>query len=112
MNNYEAILAAAAHIELHPETYEFWNNDVPRACEDNACALGWIGYFLGLEPRTSAQYEVANLRLGIDPAKFYSTMDGLLSLDLLSEPGWRRSPSLCAKGLRLYAQKYLMPEAV
>lgn len=111
MNTYEATLAAADLIELQPLNYEFWNNEVPVHCNSCGCALGWIGFFLGVEPRTSSQHEVASRRLGIRPSEFYRTLDELTGSDRDSVRNWRESPRECAKALRLYAQKYLMLEA-
>jgi hypothetical protein len=49
MNIYNAIMKAADQVETHPESFDFWVNDIPERCGSPGCALGWIGFYLGLE---------------------------------------------------------------
>lgn len=48
MDRKQAVLAAADHIEQHPETYNFMLFDRPKSETDKSCILGWIGFYLGL----------------------------------------------------------------
>lgn len=42
----ESMLAAAAHIEQHPDQFYFYESKVPsNARSEQACALGWTGHF-------------------------------------------------------------------
>lgn len=45
-----AMLAAAAHIEAHPEQYRFSLVSIPDPGEADcaACMWGWTGYYLGI----------------------------------------------------------------
>lgn len=105
MNQREAILKAADHIERHSEGYDFWHNIVPVRCGSHGCALGWIGYFAGLTEYGSAQ-QIVSEYLGIDSsAFFYADMCELTNSSPNPYKGWYISHSLAAKGLRLYADK-------
>jgi hypothetical protein len=121
MNIRQAILLAADHIEQHPAAFNFRSIYVPKSdCGTPGCALGWIGYFYGCvdkprqayDGRTNVSY-VASETVQIEPSEFYDRMTEALGYT------WTESSELCARGLRLYADKYhpaesraLIPESV
>lgn len=109
MNIREAILKAADHIERNPKAFNFQSIYVPDTdCGTPGCALGWIGHYLGM--RESGANSAPLSEFSVPPAlglgtftvgnrEFYGRMDDLAE-------GWRYDASLCATGLRLYADKY------
>ena len=99
MTPYEATHAAADHIEQNPELFNFHRIRVPD-CGAPGCALGWIGAFAGIAPGESIARTEEFLQTS--DKSFYRRMNGLVSEKL-----WQRNPRICAKGLRLYAEKYL-----
>ena len=122
MNIYNAILAAADHIERNPEEFSFGSIIIPKEpCGSPGCALGWIGHFAdAARPHSRSISCVAandiydekmrrllrleNPLLGITHGEFYARMDALAgSYD------WRREAPTCARALRLYAKKYHAP---
>lgn len=108
MNIRQAILKAADHIEKNPYLFRYSEISVPDDCGTPGCALGWIGCFMGGNyyeddrgqkicfPSVSA---VARKDLGLLAPAFYERMINLA-------PGWTCSAEECARGLRLYADKY------
>jgi len=103
-----AILQAADHIERYPDAWNFHKLRVPD-CGSPGCALGWIGYFLGMEPQTKI-YKVLQI-LGLESDfQFYRRLNDSV------ERQWRNKPALAVKALRLYADKYhpavTMPDSV
>lgn len=116
MNIREAILRAADHIERNPGEFDFQRTYTPSApgCGTPGCALGWIGCFLGLKSDAST-VDVA-VAMGITGRlvaswTFYDRMEEI-SRD------WHITAGVCAKTMRLYADKYhpaprpLIPESV
>ncbi len=98
MNAYEATLATAELFEREPKMFDFLQVVVPD-CGAPGCAIGYIEQFMGFEGEIDG-----NRSLGISRRVFYERM-----WDLLGSRAWTESASLCAKGLRLYAEKYLKP---
>lgn len=106
-----AILLAADHIERNPDVFWFWRAEVPSEvnCGTFACGLGWIGFFAGIKRTNPTEYMIDTVvgALGLSKLsgsgeiEFYDRMNGLSGSRL-----WQRSASLCAKTLRLYADKY------
>lgn len=109
MNIRQAILKAADQIESNPHLFNFSKLTIPSGTP--GCALGWIGYYLGRE-NGEAIGCFSNVvgteleALGVtSQCQFYDRMSALVPLpDTLR--GWRDDASLCAKGLRLYADQY------
>ena len=97
MNAYEATLATAKLFEQRPELFDFCKVSVP-LCGAPGCALGYIGYFMGHYGEVSGESAV-----GIPEEEFYDRMDELVTGE------WVYKASICAAGLRLYAEKYLKP---
>ena len=97
MNVYEATLATAKLFEQKPEMFDFFAAVVPE-CDTPGCAIGYIGHFMGQKGLIDGLTTV-----GIPEPEFYDRMGELVTR------GWIDSASLCAKGLRLYAEKYLKP---
>lgn len=97
MNVYEAIMKAADHIEKNPGDFDFGNFRVP-GCGTPGCALGWIGVYAGIGAGASVHHVVEKqlLRNG----DFYENMRGLIG------GGWHDDAKQCARGLRLYAERY------
>jgi hypothetical protein len=94
MNIRDAILKAADHIERNPREFDYWSTNTPEAPGRGTpgCALGWVACFMG--------ESIGALDSSWNRAmRFYSEMDSLAH-------GWMSSAPLCAKGLRLYADKY------
>lgn len=104
MGAYNAIMKAADHIESNPKSFEFCSINMPTLCGTPGCALGWVGFFAG--NRRPDMCDVAEKVLGLSiedgDQEFYDRMDGLVNR-------WRTNPMRCAKGLRLYAEKYHAP---
>lgn len=98
LNVYDAIMAAADHIEKNPAQFVFTKSDTPRSCGSPGCALGWIGYFGNLGRDSN---EVAR-RLGLGEMHFYNWM----GISTLHEGFWTRDASVCATGLRRFAEKH------
>lgn len=112
---YEAILLAADHIERNPQDFNFGAIYIPHGCGSPGCALGWVGFHLGITNDTIDasdgwldRIQLTAHRLGCDseykPHMFYSRMDALCG-----SSNWQRNASLCAATLRLYAAKYHAP---
>lgn len=95
-----AILKAADWIEKNPEQFAFTAIRVPE-CGTPGCALGWISHFYGVKARSYDYGRDVFEPLGISyDTDFYRRVDSLVA------SGWTRNPSLCAQGMRLYADKY------
>lgn len=113
MNAYGAILAAASHIERHPEFFNFNAVALPDTdCGTHGCALGWIGFFAGLRPDETRDYgfcvlRAANEVLGLNDKDHVSSVFYDRMTDLAGHPlYWRERATECARVLRLYAEKY------
>lgn len=110
MDIYSAVMKAADHIERNPQDFNYdavTLPGVPRSLDrtpDNCgCAIGWIMHMAGVKRTPFFGFsEFAGALNAGSPPEFYVRMSGFA-------PGWERDASLCAKGLRLYAQKYLTP---
>lgn len=99
MEIYNAIMAAADHIEQNPSLWFFKNVRVPD-CNTPACAVGWIGHFAGINSGLSIQDVCPLLNVRSDMA-FYEQVD-TVGVHLHS---WTE-PAEVARGLRLYAARY------
>jgi hypothetical protein len=118
MNIRDAILKAADHIERHPGDFDFGSAMVPHTCGSPGCALGWLGHFIG---GCTTYRHVCDRVFGIDEYKFY---ERLTEAEMGPKPDWsygtwHRDAGVCARVLRLYADKYhpaeryeLIPESV
>lgn len=111
MNIREALLKAADYIEAHPTEFDFGKTDRPHPCETPGCALGWIGFFMGVEAhanddtyflnRVADACNVPALKRGGftgSEGEFYFRMNELGM--------WIHEASECAEVMRLYADKY------
>lgn len=105
MTNYEAMLAAADHIERHPDSFNFFKIRIPTHLNMKGCALGWIGHFTGVSTVDNYASEVAEGFCG-DETDFFHAITGFVG------PGWMSNPKQCAKGMRLYAEHHLSLEKV
>jgi hypothetical protein len=118
MQMHDAIRRAADHIEAFPQHYDFYCNLVPLHCDQQACALGWVGYFSGEYQAPSSIFygygaevdHVAHDYLGVkmpgygsimSTGRFYARMD-----ELCGDEDWMHDAKLCAAGLRAYAAMY------
>lgn len=123
MTPYQAILAAADHIETQPKAYDFGTYSYP-ACGTPGCALGWVAAIAKL-PMDNRHYGCWNMRpitefLGEDEdnfteQRFYMRMDKLAPATREDVEGetvmvWTQEAGACAAALRQYAQKYHAPE--
>lgn len=115
MTTYEAMLAAADHIEQWPKLYQFNKSVVPgaphwRFGDDCACMLGRIGALMGFAADTPVCH-IAEVALQIPESIFYQHIANLMG------PGYESSRSFCqaapvARALREYAQRYLQNAAI
>jgi hypothetical protein len=121
MKIYDIIMAAADHIERHPDEFLFTSFYVPprTGCGIPGCALGWIGCMAGLHddtrpltgisgvagnPATSHHHETF---LGVGQIEFYDRMSALDGhVTCLGGARWTHDARACARAMRLYAQKY------
>jgi hypothetical protein len=103
MQIYDAIMKAAHYIELNPQQWKFRNIQIPmNECGTSGCALGWIGYFLGMERGSVVAY-VARALTG------HKTDCGGIFYQQLAEFGcdvFVDKPATVAAALRRYAAKY------
>lgn len=113
MNTYQAIMAAADHIERNPDEFNVMSIETPSApsCGTPGCALGWISFFCGVKPegRGTGYYIHILGRLGIErDVTFYNRMDGITedNPSVVCFGKWSRSGEACAAALRTYAEKY------
>jgi hypothetical protein len=97
MNAYEAAIKTADLFEQKPEMFDFFAVVVPE-CHTPGCAIGYIGHFMGQKGLIDGLTTV-----GIPEPEFYDRMTDLTGAS------WSNSAYKCAKGLRLYAEKYLKP---
>ena len=100
MNAYEATLATAKLFEQRPEMFDFSRLCVP-LCDTPGCAIGYIERFMGFEGLIDG-----NRSLGTTRTEFYERMSELVTGE------WINSASICAAGLRLYAEKYLREDYI
>lgn len=123
MTPYQAILAAADHIETQPKAYDFGTYSYP-ACGTPGCALGWVAAIAQL-PMDKGHYGCWDMLsitqfLGEDEdyfteRRFYMRMDRLAPETGEDEVGdtvmiWTHEAGACAAALRKYAQQYHAPE--
>jgi hypothetical protein len=122
MEIYDAIMKAADHIERNPALFRFESVYIPGDCGTPGCALGLIGYFLGISedraaqecggthtvPHIAVQYLKTSwidlFRHDESSSEFYRRMAEL------TDTLWKSSADKCAKALRLYAAKYHAPQ--
>ncbi len=105
MNLYTAIINAAIQIELHPDMFNFEETQVPTNCGTPGCALGWINFFTKTSsPTCSHAHGIDALAAGLEvgDVEFYERMNEFDT----GEDDWMGSAAICARNLRLYAQKY------
>lgn len=108
----EAILAAAAHIEAHPEQWDFMECGIPKehTCGTPGCALGWIGFFLKYNDKGGEIDSIRNLddvSLFMDSVyqtQFYDRMNRLSNAS--PGPDWTSDATKAANTLRLYARSW------
>lgn len=114
MNIRQAIISAAGQIDRTPGSFFFGTCKIPHTCGSPGCAIGWIAFYLG-ETGYIGDSEVIPLLVGRHDGgrEFYHRMYALVGGD------WIKNAGLCARGLRLYADKYhpaesraLIPENV
>src|ERR1700744_3923576 len=114
MNIYTAIMKAADQVERHPEEFKFSTTEKP-GCGPPGCAIGWIGFMLGIEDKPGFCYITPVCKeLGVSDYRFYCRLDKLTGFTIGPPPmsekvlarRWTRNASECARGLRLYAEKY------
>jgi hypothetical protein len=105
-----AIYRAAAHIESHPDKYDFWRCYLP-ASDDCGCMLFHVGRELGLKdhPNVNAQQVVGEIIIGDRKFHPWSTNYGAhfyFWLDANGFAGYQSAPTVAASALRAYADKY------
>lgn len=109
MNLREATLKAADQIEQHPETFDFMSCHLPDlSCGTPGCALGWIAIFAGIRPPKSELGDANTIgfiaaEMKVSQSEFYGRMDECCDMDT----EWIDNPAVCAKGLRIYAERFL-----
>jgi hypothetical protein len=101
MNTRQAILGAAHQIEMKPSTFDFDSCQKPE-CGTPGCALGWVGFFLGVEDTQGGYPSRVACAMGCErnAADFYDRMNRL------GDTKWHLTAAACASALRRYADKY------
>lgn len=127
MNIYNAIMKAADHIERNPDLFSFSPILIPD-CGTPGCALGWIGHFADCRSekdgglRSISLVSLTPYERGTDVIKHLGYEHPLLGdvttdvfydrmLELAGGYEWKRDAAVCARALRLYAEKYHKPKA-
>ena len=115
MNIRQAILAAADSIEQNPDMFNFMANERPDlSCGTPGCALGWIGFYLGVGTARSMPTPTARA-MGCPKMSLPSSVSGERYEDwgfyrrmykLYGGYGWKHAAPKCAETLRLYADRY------
>lgn len=103
----EAILKAVDWIQGNPSKFRYENTCQPTDCGSPGCAIGWIGYFSGFTyelPKYArglvlVERDISTQLLKMSSVTFY------LRLNALGQ-GWMDDAAICARVLRLYADKY------
>jgi hypothetical protein len=100
---HAAILAAADHIEANPNLLRFSEVDVPTHAQRQACVLGWLHYFSGIQGARNSigiyVIEARNIFPGFaDDGEFYRLMAATPYID------WRDDAADCARALRKIAE--------
>jgi hypothetical protein len=117
MNIYNAILAAADHIERHPDMFRFSSITIPDGCGTPGCAIGWIAYFYGMHEHEGfdciavfcrGPEEKTHEWITNTPPMPISTRTFYIRMDEFGGP-WIRDARLRARNMRLYANKYHAP---
>lgn len=107
----EAILAAADHIEAHPEEFSYLASAIPTGpgCGRPSCALGWIAYFRGMSAGSRHLNDMTREALGLGryafppgPAPSFVSRMQKAAHGLL----WRENAGACAQTLRNYADMF------
>lgn len=100
MNIRQAILKTADLFESQPHLFNFQRIRFPD-CGTPGCAIGYVGYFLGITDSTV--HPVCQQILGVDSDVFYDRM----SISAMQRGGvWTRDANECVARLRIYADKY------
>lgn len=120
----QAILMAADHIEGHPEEFSFRASRRPDrpGCGTPGCALGWISAFAVEKTANNMGFDAACPALGIpsgDHQEFYCRLSALETNTVRTysaptgtprhwayDTQWHQQPGVCARAMRLYADKY------
>jgi hypothetical protein len=110
MNSFarDAIMAAANHIERHPEQYSFMKGTTPYP-GDRACVLGWIGHFMNLGCEIPVEQVARSFHVTHDmepDIDFYHTLDKIDPTMSEKCPGWRAwqaDGKAAARVMRQYA---------
>lgn len=104
MNIRQAILRAADHIESYPAQFDFNQCAIPEdlSCGTPGCALGWIAFFSGAIDACGLLEVTERLSMA-EPSIFYRRMN---QLDSENTGNWMYSAKVCARNLRLYADKH------
>jgi len=98
----QSILMAADKIERFPGCFSFTKIRIPDSTYGCGCALGWIGYFMGLRGVSIAE---TSIRMSIEDAEFYRRLT-IIQGDVSLKDDWTLSAKSCASTLRCYADKY------
>lgn len=112
MNVYQAVLAAADHIERNPGLFSYFECESPGDHISKGCYVGWIGFFMGERggQRCGTGDDDAPMcrrLLGVSFAEFQGRMIPLC----IGQGGTLSDAQSGARALRLYAAKYLAPPA-
>lgn len=111
MSIREAIEYAADRIERHASEYNFLSTARPTPCGTPGCALGWIGYYLGVNEPTDGEpktfLSLVENRLGVSCAEFYDRMDAYHpDRSQYGRGTWTTNAQRCAYALRMYAVEF------
>jgi hypothetical protein len=123
MTPYQAVMAAADHIETNPAQFDFLTYSLPTGthCGTPGCALGWIAFFglvEGADAGTWSRERLREFHPLLDERSFYARMNAIAPAKRFNEKCphfnagqyvWTQDPQLCAETLRKYAQTHLAP---
>lgn len=112
MNERDAILKAADHIDRNPSLFDFGAGYVPPAPGCPACALARIGYYLGdvIQPQLSCVSGMGMQRMWHSVSNYLGERTAGDFYDKLTclagGSDWKIRAPICAKAMRLYADKH------
>jgi hypothetical protein len=108
MNAFDALNAAADHIEAHPDTYDFHQGMVRADPRSYACMLAHVGRIAGARPGMD-HYTISLDILGVRPQQFYERIGNALpyrAKGAYTSYGNPADAKLTAAAMRKVATKY------
>lgn len=94
----EALLKTATLFTDHPEVFNFKEVQIPGNCGSPGCALGYIGFFLGMTGDDQFISGSVCEALGIESTFIFESLT-----KVYGNRDWYDSAAKCAEALRMYA---------